>query len=100
MPGFSATRNSHTPKQQVPSGFIWPAAIASTLLLGGCATHLNEQDQAKLDQAVKDSAEAKEMAQQALTQSQAAAASADRAAASAQAANEKADRIFQRSLRK
>ncbi len=77
-----------------------PAALASAMLLGGCATHLNDQDQAKLDQAVKDSAEAKEMAQQALTQSQAAASSADRAAASAQVANEKADRIFQRSLRK
>jgi hypothetical protein len=77
-----------------------PAALATATLLGGCATTLNEQDQAKLNQAGQDSAGAKQIAQQALTTAQSAAASADRAAASAQAANEKADRIFQRSLRK
>jgi hypothetical protein len=82
------------------SRIMLPAALATATLLGGCATTLNEQDQAKLNQAVQDSAEAKQIAQQALTTAQSAAASADRAAASAQAANEKADRIFQHSLRK
>jgi hypothetical protein len=77
-----------------------PAILAGTLFLGGCATRLNDADEAKLTQAVQDAAEAKQIAQQALAASQAATASANHAAESAQAANEKADRIFQRSLRK
>ena len=77
-----------------------PAILAGATLLGGCATKLNDADQAKLNQAVQDSADAKQIAQQALAASQAATTSANQAAASAQAANEKADRIFQRSLRK
>ncbi|HEX7775597.1 MAG TPA: Lpp/OprI family alanine-zipper lipoprotein [Parvibaculum sp.] len=77
-----------------------PIALAGATLLGGCATKLNDADEARLTQAVQDAAEAKQTAQQALAASQAATASANHAAESAQAANEKADRIFQRSLRK
>ena len=84
-----------------------PAALLSLTLLGGCATSLNEQDQAKLDNAVQTANDAKATANEALAKANAAAASADQAAASAQAAaanaqsaNEKVDRIFQRSLRK
>lgn len=77
-----------------------PAVLVGATLLGGCATKLNDADQAKLTQAAQDAAEAKQIAQQALAASQAATASANHAAESAQAANEKADRIFQRSLRK
>lgn len=79
---------------------LLPAVFVGATLLGGCATKLNDADSAKLTQAVQDAAEAKQIAQQALAASQAATASANRAAESAQAANEKADRMFQRSLRK
>jgi hypothetical protein len=77
-----------------------PVMFVGATFLGGCATKLSDADEARLSQAVQDAAEAKQTAQQALAASQAATASADHAAASAQAANEKADRIFQRSLRK
>lgn len=79
---------------------VLPAVFVGATLLGGCATTLNEADAAKLSQASQDAADAKQIAEQALAASQAATASANRAAESAQAANEKADRMFQRSLRK
>ena len=74
---------------------------AMTILaaLGAC-TSLSDQDRALLSSANQNADQAKQIAQQALTASQAAQASAAQAAASANAANEKADRMFQRGLRK
>jgi Alanine-zipper, major outer membrane lipoprotein len=74
-------------------------ALVPIVALGACTT-LSDQDHALLTSANENAQQAKEMAQQALTASQAAQASAAQAAASAQAANEKADRMFQRGLRK
>ncbi|MDO8290298.1 MAG: Lpp/OprI family alanine-zipper lipoprotein [Parvibaculum sp.] len=79
---------------------VLPAILVGATLLGGCATKLDAADAARLNQAVQDAADAKQIAQEALAASQAATQSANKAAESAQAANEKADRIFQRSLRK
>jgi len=70
------------------------ALTAMTILAGlsACAG-LSDQDRALLSSANQNADQAKQMAQQALTASQAAQASAN-------AANEKADRMFQRGLRK
>jgi hypothetical protein len=75
--------------------------------LGACTASLNEQDRALVSSATTNAQQAKDLAQQALTAAQAAQASAAmaaqsaaKAASDAQAANEKADRMFQRSLRK
>lgn len=75
--------------------------------LGACTTSLNDQDRALISSASSNAQQAKDLAQQALTAAQAAQASAaaaaqsaTKAASDAQAANEKADRMFQRSLRK
>ncbi len=75
--------------------------------VGACTTSLNDQDRALISAASTNAQQAKDMAQQALTAAQAAQASANaaaqsatKAASDAQAANEKADRMFQRSLRK
>jgi outer membrane murein-binding lipoprotein Lpp len=95
QPGFSGESQMKTFTR-----IMLPAVLVGATLLGGCATKLNEADEARLTQAVQDAAEAKQVAQQALAEAQTATASANRAAESAQAANEKADRIFQRSLRK
>lgn len=74
--------------------------------IGACTT-LSDQDRALLTAASSNAQQAKDMAQQALTAAQAAQASANgaeqsasKAASDAQTANEKADRMFQRSLRK
>jgi len=68
--------------------------VAATVLVGlGACTGLNDQDRALLTSASQNADQAKQMAQQALTASQ-------QAAADARAANEKADRMFQRNLRK
>jgi hypothetical protein len=74
--------------------------------LGACTT-LSDQDRATLTTASQNAQQAKDMAQQALDTARAAQASAANAAQSAnqaasdsKAANEKADRMFQRSLRK
>jgi len=74
--------------------------------LGACTT-LSDQDRATLAAASQNAQQAKDMAQQALTNSQqaqatanAAAQAASQSASDAKAANEKADRMFQRSLRK
>ncbi|HXP77217.1 MAG TPA: alanine-zipper protein [Stellaceae bacterium] len=80
--------------------------LVPVLFMGACTT-LSDQDRALIASANQNAADAKAMAQQALTAAQAAQASsanaaqsASKAAADAQAANEKADRMFQRTLRK
>lgn len=75
-------------------------AAAAVVALGACTTTLSEQDRALITSASQNADQAKQIAQQALTASQASQASAAKAAADAKAANEKADRIFQRGLRK
>lgn len=81
--------------------------LASLALLGACSTQLSDEDRALISAASTNAQQAKDMAQQALNAAQAAqtsantaAQSANKAASDAQAANEKADRMFQRSLRK
>ena len=81
--------------------------IVPLAALGACSSGLNDQDRALLTSASQNAEAAKQQAtqaaataQQALDASRAAQASAASAAADAKAANEKADRIFQRSLRK
>ena len=73
--------------------------VAAVGVLGACTT-LSEQDRALLTSASQNAEQAKQIAQQALAASQAAQASAAQAAADAKSANEKADRMFQRGLRK
>jgi hypothetical protein len=80
--------------------------LVALISLGACTT-LSEQDRALIAAASQNAAAAKQQAeqanataQQALQASQAAQASAAAAAADAKSANEKADRMFQRSLRK
>jgi len=75
------------------------AALTVLAALAACTT-LSDQDRALLTSASQNADQAKQMAQQALSASQAAQASAAQAAADAKAANEKADRMFQRGLRK
>lgn len=81
-------------------------AAALALALGACTT-LSDKDRALLDAASQNAAEAKQQAaaaaataQQALDAAKAAEASAAQAATAAQEAEDKADRIFQRGLRK
>lgn len=81
-------------------------ALVPMIALGACTT-LSDQDRALLNTASQNAEQAKALAQQALDASRAAQASANsaaqaanQAAADAKAANEKADRIFQHSLRK
>jgi hypothetical protein len=73
--------------------------LVPVVALGAC-TQLSDQDRALLISANQNSEQAKALAQQALDASRAAQQSAAQAAADAKAANEKADRMFQRSLRK
>ena len=80
---------------------------AGMAALGACTMSLNDQDRALIASANSNAQQAKDMAQQALTAAQAAQASAtaaaqsaSKAAGDAQTANEKADRMFQKSLRK
>lgn len=74
-------------------------ALVPVIALGAC-TQLSDQDRALLTAASQNAEQAKVLAQQALDASRAAQASASQAAADAKSANEKADRMFQRSLRK
>jgi hypothetical protein len=74
------------------------AVLVPVLALGACTT-LSDQDRALLTSASANAEAAKQQSAQALAASQAAQASAAAAAADAKAANEKADRMFQRSLR-
>lgn len=73
--------------------------IASLGLLGACST-LSEQDRTTLTQASQNAADAKASADRANTTAQQALQAAQAAQTSAQQANEKADRMFQKSLRK
>ena len=75
-------------------------ATVSALTLGACTMSLNDQDRAMLTSASENAQQAKNLAQQALTAANNASQTATQAAKDAQAANEKADRMFQRSLRK
>lgn len=82
------------------------AAVVVLAALSACTT-LSDQDRALLTSANQNAEQAKQIAQQALTTAQAAQASAQaaqasaaQAAADAKSANEKADRMFQRGLRK
>lgn len=68
------------------------AALLPMLALGACTT-LSDQDRALLTSANQNAEAAKQQAAQAN-------ATAQQALQAAQAANEKADRMFQRSLRK
>jgi hypothetical protein len=81
-------------------------ALVPVVALGACTT-LSDQDRALVTAASQNAqaaqqqaAQAAQVAQQALAAAQAAQASAAQAAADAKAANEKADRMFQRGLRK
>jgi len=81
-------------------------ALVPLVAVGACTT-LSDQDRATLtaasqnaDQAKQQAAQALAAAQAAQAAAQAAQATANQAAADAKAANEKADRMFQRSLRK
>ena len=70
------------------------------MALGACTTQLSDQDRALLTQANANAEAAKQQAAQAASVAQQALDAAKAAQASAAAANEKADRMFQRSLRK
>ena len=81
-------------------------ALVPAVALGACTT-LSDQDRATLAAASQNAQQAKDTAQEALNAARAAQASAanavataSQAASDARAANEKADRMFQRSLRK
>ena len=74
-------------------------ALVPLVAVGACTT-LSDQDRATLQTASQNAADAKQEAAQALSAAQAAQASAAQAAAEAKAADEKADKMFQRSLRK
>lgn len=81
-------------------------AVVPLMLAAGCA-QMAEGDRAKLDAAAKNSADAKSASMSAAAQAdaaakaaQAAADAAARAAKEAKDAADKADRIFQRNLRK
>jgi hypothetical protein len=82
--------------------------IAAPLFLaGGCATQADEGTRSAATAAQSDAAEARRMAQEAMRTAQAAQQEAreakgmaEAAMSEARAASEKADRMFQRSLRK
>lgn len=74
-------------------------ALIPLLAIGACTT-LSDADRAQLNAATQTANEAKQLSTQALSTAQSAQATANQAAADAKAANEKADRMFQRSLRK
>jgi len=74
-------------------------AAVPVVALGACTT-LSDADRATLNAASQNAQQAKETSQQALDAARAAAQSASQVAADARAANEKADRMYQRSLRK
>ena len=80
--------------------FLKYATIAAVPLLfaAGCETTATTQSQ--IDQANSNANDAKTAAQAAATAARAAADAANRAAAEAKAASDKADRIFQKNLRK
>ena len=76
------------------------AVLVPVLVLGACTTTLSDEDRASIAAANRNAEAAKQQSAEAVTASQAAQQSAAAAAADAKAADEKADRMFQRSLRK
>jgi uncharacterized protein DUF3359 len=74
-------------------------AVLTVLALGACTT-LSDQDRALLTAASQNAEAAKQQATQANATAQQALQAAQGAQNDAKAANEKADRMFQRSLRK
>lgn len=74
-------------------------AALTVLALGACTT-LSDQDRALLTSASQNAEAAKQQATQANATAQQALQAAQGAQNDAKAANEKADRMFQRSLRK
>lgn len=74
-------------------------ATVPVLVLGAC-TSLSDADRALITSANQNAEAAKQQAAEALKASQSAQQSAAAAAADAKSANEKADRMFQRNLRK
>jgi hypothetical protein len=68
--------------------------------LGACTPSLSDADRAAITSANQNAEAAQRQSAAALKTSQSAQQSADAAAADAKAANEKADRMFQRNLRK
>ncbi|GGF19824.1 hypothetical protein GCM10011611_27260 [Aliidongia dinghuensis] len=73
--------------------------VPPLLALGACNS-LSDQDRALLNSASQNAEAAKQQAAQAAATAQQALAAAQAAEADAKSANEKADRMFQRSLRK
>ena len=76
------------------------AVLAPVLVLVACTTTLSDEDRASIATANQNAEAARQQSAEAVTASQAAQQSAAAAAADAKAADEKADRMFQRSLRK
>ena len=74
------------------------AAVLPLFFAAGCET--TPETQSKIDQAISTANDAKAAAAKASAAAQAAADAANRAAAEAKAAGDKADRIFQKNLRK
>jgi hypothetical protein len=74
--------------------------LVPILALGACTTSLSDADRAAITSANQNAEVAKQQSAAALKASQSAQQSADAAAVDAKAANEKADRMFQRNLRK
>ncbi len=75
------------------------ASFIPILVLGAC-TSLSDEDRASIAAAKQSAEAAQQQSAEALKASQSAQQQAAAAAADAKAANEKADRMFQRSLRK
>jgi hypothetical protein len=76
------------------------AVLIPVIALGACSAGLSDQDRALLTSANQTADAARQQSAQALQAAQVAQSNAASAAADAKAANEKADRIFQHSLRK
>jgi hypothetical protein len=75
-------------------------AVAVTLLGLGACTTLSQEDRALIASANQNAQEAKAEAARSAEMARQAQAAAQRASEDAKAANEKADRMFQRTLRK
>lgn len=75
-------------------------AAIPLLVLGACSSSLSDQDRALLTSANQNAEQAKQQATQANATAQQALQTAQAAQSSASTANEKADRMFQHSLRK
>jgi len=84
-----------------PSRLTVGLVVAPFLLLAGCANNKEKDEMIASTSSARASADRAQMtANQALEAANTAQRTAEQALAAAQAANEKADRMFQRSLRK